>query len=864
MMRHILLYFLFLTLGVQVVKSQTCPPGGQLASPCFQVLRPVFPEQDCCGALPLCNEINFVPNARVFGPGCVNAELPGTGNTCLASNERRTTWYLFEVRPVLGGPTAPGSPAGLLRFLIFPNDIGDSLPENDNGVGGIGGLDYDFGLFEVTSFGQNRPAMCAAIKATTAVGTGGTIQRSCNYIGTPGPTGLLEPGAMDNGGNRYNRPLPVTVGQRFILVVDNFSNNDVGYKILFGGLVGPPGSPPSARVTPAPIDTIRVVEFATPECVDTIFTIKFSNPVVCDSVRADKFQVITSDPAITARINSVVPFEGCNADGQDTIYQMSVSPLIPGLTYKLFVRDEIKDICKNTVNLDSISFTLPVPDTIRIVGIDGAFPTCGNSVLRLKFNEPVLCDSIARPNKYSKLLIRSDQFPEGVVPINITRGSGVACTTGSEDTVFVVTFDRAAVDTTLRIVLQGTIRNRCGKPVALDSVPFRINPFLKITASPDTVCENALITLQAFPDSTFDVTPNENTFVYTWKELDFNMQTLRGIGETPFYEYSVGERQNSNFVSVTPSDLTRPTALNFRVTFLRPYNQCVDSIDVTVLASPKPKPEPVDRFALCFGESLPIRPVLASNLDEYDFIWTRRSLSRLDTVSTDSIYTVVNDDSLSFYGPAYRYSLEVKYKDELGGCRADAPVFFNVKAGKRIEPAIAYDTTVNVNGYIVPGFFRLVNNTVVIPASDSIRYIYNFQHEQLPGYRVLRNNRLPVDTTWDLPGNMTTTLTVIDSVGFGKICQQSAEIIITLKPFIIPNVVTLNNDGLNDSFKILALPNTFTLNIYNRWGKLVYESGEGTFNEWKPEDNNVGMYFYHLINKRDGKKLTGWFEVMKN
>jgi len=128
----------------------------------------------------------------------------------------------------------------------------------------------------------------------------------------------------------------------------------------------------------------------------------------------------------------------------------------------------------------------------------------------------------------------------------------------------------------------------------------------------------------------------------------------------------------------------------------------------------------------------------------------------------------------------------------------------------------------------------------------------------------LRNNRLPVDTTWDLPGNMTTTLTVIDSVGFGKICQQSAEIIITLKPFIIPNVVTLNNDGLNDSFKILALPNTFTLNIYNRWGKLVYESGEGTFNEWKPEDNNVGMYFYHLINKRDGKKLTGWFEVMKN
>jgi gliding motility-associated-like protein len=152
----------------------------------------------------------------------------------------------------------------------------------------------------------------------------------------------------------------------------------------------------------------------------------------------------------------------------------------------------------------------------------------------------------------------------------------------------------------------------------------------------------------------------------------------------------------------------------------------------------------------------------------------------------------------------------------------------------------------------------------VVPASDSIRYIYNFQHDQLPGYQVIRTNRLPVDTTWILPGELKTTLNAIDSVGFDKVCVQSTEVVVKLVPFIIPNVVTLNGDALNDSFKILSLPNTFTLNIYDRWGKLVFESGEGAFNEWKPEDNSVGMYFYHLINKRDGKKFTGWFEVMKN
>lgn len=857
----------FLLIGISSVASwaQTCPPGGQVASPCAQTTRPVFPEQDCCGAIPLCNEINFVPNSRIFGSGCVDEELPGTGNTCLSSNERQTTWYIFEVRPSLDGPTAPGSPAGLLRFLIFPNDIGDSLPENDNGASRVGNLDYDFSLFDITSFGNNRSAACNAIKQASSVDVGNSIQVSCNFSGTSGPTGLLEPGGLNNsgaGGIRYNRPFPVRVGQRFILAVDNFSENGVGYKILFGGFQGPPGSPPSARVTPAPVDTIKVVEFATPECVDTIFTVKFNNPVLCDSVKPRKFTVVTSDPNITARINSVRPFMGCNPDGQDTIYQMSVRPLIPGLTYKLFVQDEIKDICLNTVNLDSISFTLPIPDTIRIVGIDGDLPTCGNSVIRLKFSEPVLCDSVARVTAYSKFLIRSDQFPQGVNPINITRGNGGTCAAGTEDSVFVITFNRAAVDTTLKIILNGIIRNKCGKPVALDSVPFRINKFLIAQATPDTLCESQIFTIRAFPDSTFDLATDEDDWQFSWRELNFNNATLTGIGQTPLYNYSVSGRGDE--INCTPGSMTRPNALNFRVTFVRPYNQCIDSVDVTVLASPKPKPEPIERFALCFGESQFIRPTLTSSLDEYDFVWTRRSATSLDTVSLDSVYTVVNDDSLAFYGPAYRYGLYVKYKDVLGGCKADGPIFFDTKVGRSVEPAIEYDTTMNVNGFVVPGFFRLVNNTVVIPAQDSIRYVYDFQHEQLPGFTLRRNNAQPVDTIWNLPGRLTTRLTVLDSVGYGKVCQQRTEVVITLKTFVIPNVVTINKDGKNDSFKILALPNTFSLSIYNRWGKLVYESGEGSFNEWVPEENSVGMYYYHLQNRRDGKKYTGWFEVMKN
>ncbi len=862
-MRQFILGLLSLILGISMAAGQTCPPPGQVASPCNQTARPVFPEQDCCGAIALCSEINFIPNNAILSSGCVAAELPGSGNTCLASNERRTTWYIFEIRPLPGGPIAPGSPAGLLRILIFPNDIPVNLPITDNGTNGIGLLDYDFGLFDITAFGGDRAAACDAIKNTTGVGTPSTIQRSCNYSGTDGPTGLIEPGTGNNGGNRYNAPIAVTVGQRFILAVDNFSNNQFGYKIYFGGFQQDPGLPPSAIVTPPATDTIRVADFSTPECIDTIFTVKFTRSVLCDSVKPNKFNITTSDPLIIARVVTVNPFMGCNADGQDSIYRLSVQPLIPGLTYTLFVIDTIRDLCGNSVQIDSISFTLPTPDTIRIVGIDGDLPTCGNSVLRLKFNELVLCDSLTRPNKFAKLLIRSDQFPEGVVPINVTRANNLPCGAGIEDSVFIVTFNRAAVDTTLRLILRGTVRNRCGKPVAFDSVSFFINPFLLAEATPDTLCEASIFRILAGPDSTFDNTPNRNTWRYTWKSLNQDAITLTGLGVTPLFNYAVSSGVG-NEITCTPANLTRPTSLIFRVIFQRPYNQCVDSVDLTVLASPKPKPEPIGRFALCYGESQIVRPELPSNLDEYDFIWTRLSAAGLDTVSTDSIYTVFNDASLSFYGPSYRYSLNVKYKDELGGCRADAAVSFNVKVGRNVEPAIEYDTKVSVNGFIVPGFFKLVNNTVVVPASDSIRYVYTFTHDKIPGFVVARRNREPVENIWDIPGFLNTTLVAFDSVGFGKVCQSSAELLVELKPFIIPNAVTLNDDGKNDSFKIISLPNTFSLSIFNRWGKPVYESGEGSFNEWKPEKNQVGMFYYHLINKRDGKKYTGWFEVMKN
>jgi len=80
-------------------------------------------------------------------------------------------------------------------------------------------------------------------------------------------------------------------------------------------------------------------------------------------------------------------------------------------------------------------------------------------------------------------------------------------------------------------------------------------------------------------------------------------------------------------------------------------------------------------------------------------------------------------------------------------------------------------------------------------------------------------------------------------------CKDTAnvEIKVQLCDIKIPNVITPNGDGVNDrflieNFEILSLAK---LQIYNRWGRLVYES-EQYKNDWDANSVSGGTYFYTL------------------
>jgi gliding motility-associated-like protein len=99
-----------------------------------------------------------------------------------------------------------------------------------------------------------------------------------------------------------------------------------------------------------------------------------------------------------------------------------------------------------------------------------------------------------------------------------------------------------------------------------------------------------------------------------------------------------------------------------------------------------------------------------------------------------------------------------------------------------------------------------------------------------------------------------------------KIIGQEGNFQITVdydrSPFI-PNVFTPNNDGKNDSFRILNLPdNGAELIVTNRTGKIVYrDSNYRASNLWDGGDNPDGIYFYQLT--VDGSVQTGWVEILR-
>jgi len=79
----------------------------------------------------------------------------------------------------------------------------------------------------------------------------------------------------------------------------------------------------------------------------------------------------------------------------------------------------------------------------------------------------------------------------------------------------------------------------------------------------------------------------------------------------------------------------------------------------------------------------------------------------------------------------------------------------------------------------------------------------------------------------------------------------------------IPNIITPNSDGKNDTFVVQGVePGTLTIEIFSRWGKSIYQSARYG-NNWSAADAPTGTYYYQFTSRRTGKVYKGWLEVMR-
>jgi gliding motility-associated-like protein len=78
------------------------------------------------------------------------------------------------------------------------------------------------------------------------------------------------------------------------------------------------------------------------------------------------------------------------------------------------------------------------------------------------------------------------------------------------------------------------------------------------------------------------------------------------------------------------------------------------------------------------------------------------------------------------------------------------------------------------------------------------------------------------------------------------------------------NVITPNNDNANDVlyFEYLDSFDSTEINIYNRWGNLVFNQSPYD-NNWFGEGLTDGVYFYTLKIKDTGKTYSSFFHLVR-
>ena len=114
---------------------------------------------------------------------------------------------------------------------------------------------------------------------------------------------------------------------------------------------------------------------------------------------------------------------------------------------------------------------------------------------------------------------------------------------------------------------------------------------------------------------------------------------------------------------------------------------------------------------------------------------------------------------------------------------------------------------------------------------------------------------IPENYKYSKIGDYTISLTAYNKIG----CKFTTSKNVNIPDFDgkVPNVITPNGDGKNDTFAFNF--QNATIQIYNRWGKLIFET-KNYQNDWG-KGVEAGDYFY-VLTTQSGTECRGIVQVI--
>lgn len=292
------------------------------------------------------------------------------------------------------------------------------------------------------------------------------------------------------------------------------------------------------------------------------------------------------------------------------------------------------------------------------------------------------------------------------------------------------------------------------------------------------------------------------------------------LGSSPYaYDWSTGAQTQNTTVTPTQNS-------SYNVTSTDRYNcSTSDTLDVTVNTVP---------YAIFTTNNV----CLGTNV-----LFDNQSIITGDVIAQNN-WTFGDGNTSTLLDPAHNFSTSNTFS-----------VTLTVVTANGCSDSQTQDVTV----YPIPEAPLLTSNSPILCPGDAVILQMNSATDATyfwngPNNFISSNQNLQFPASFDNEGNYTAYITVNGCAS--PTVSTLLEIIgsLEISTADLPNVITPNTDGINDSLSLDQFFNVcipYTLSIWNRWGTIVYEQKYGgvpfSGNDSGGGKLTDGVYFYKII-----------------